>query len=85
MYSIEVVASYLESLILFPTTPFVSGAVLFMNHSGECVEWYHMESTIHSLLLYNDMQLLAVISTEMLLTQFSVTPSGQTSQTMSVS
>ena len=40
---------------------------------------------IHSLLIQNERQVLAVVTHDMVLTQFSVNPEGQTSQIMKVS
>ena len=55
-----------------------------MNHSGICVERLRLDGPIHSLLLRDDMELMAVVTQNMGLTQFSVGYDGQTSQTMNV-
>ena len=55
-----------------------------MNHSGVCSERCHINGSVHSLLMREDMELMAVLTHEMGLSQYSVTYDGQTSQTMNV-
>ncbi len=58
--------------------------MLFMNHSGVCSERSRINGPVHSLLMRGDMELMAVLTHEMGLSQYSVTYDGQTSQTMNV-
>ncbi len=55
-----------------------------MNHSGVCSERSRINGPVHSLLMRGDMELMAVLTHEMSLSQYSVTYDGQTSQTMNV-
>ncbi len=55
-----------------------------MNHSGVCSERSRINGPVHSLLMRGDMELMAVLTHEMGLSQYSITYDGQTSQTMNV-
>lgn len=58
------------------------GVVYFLSNSGEYRECYRAEGAMHSLLLLRGKQILAVVTQDMVLTQFSVSIDGQLSQIM---
>ncbi len=60
------------------------GVVYFLSNGGEYQECYRAEGAMHSLLLLTEKQILAVVTQDMVLTQFSVSIDGQLSQIMTV-
>ena len=72
-------------LPLLPASPPSSpslGAVHFIGHVGECVKRFQVEAPIHSLLLHREEKVMAVVTQDMVLYQYSVSSNGQTTQTM---
>ncbi len=58
--------------------------MLFVNHSGECTELFRLSGPVHTLLMRADMALMAVLTQEMNMSQYSVTYNGKISQIMNV-
>jgi len=58
--------------------------VYYIGYVGECVERFKVEGPVHSLLLHNERQVMAVVTQDMVLSQFSVNSEGQTTQTKKV-
>ena len=69
-----------------PASPLLPslGAVNFIGHVGECVKRFQVEAPIHSLLLHREEKVMAVVTQDMVLYQYSVSSNGQTTQTMQV-
>lgn len=60
------------------------GTVYYIGYVGECMERFKVEGPVHSLLLHNERQVMAVVTQDMVLSQFSVNSEGQTTQTQKV-
>jgi intraflagellar transport protein 140 len=58
--------------------------VLYLNESGKIVKQFAADGSVRKLLYYDEKNILITITTNMMLTQHSVSPDGETREILMV-